>query len=114
MKSIMLILNDEYLQFTLLHSLHRKYRITRCDSNSAVNALAAQHPDAVVMDLFLVETNGFSILEALEFRPQVVIMLTPLVTQSILDTADQLGCRLILKPCSVNYILSQLKERMGG
>jgi len=113
LKTILFILESDHLQTALWEELQKTHLVLSCSAEDATAKIRYQQPDAMILDLFLPGLDGFSILETLEFRPQVVIMLTPLVTQSILDTADQLGCRLILKPCTVKHILSQLKERMG-
>ena len=75
------------------------------DGGSVARQVEALRPDAVVTDLQLHGTSGWSVIEAVKdlaaARPIPVVLLTGYASADIDERAQSLGCAAVLtKPCT--------------
>ena len=87
---------------------------------NAVERIHAFRPDILVLSTMLPGNDGFHILRTLQsagVRP-CVLMLTPLVTDYILEMATELDVSYMMcKPCNMNAIIScicDMQDRLAG
>ena len=82
----------------LLPDLTKQYAVTWCHHAGQAAALLEQSFDGLVLDLFLQDTDGLSLLQALKDRlPPVVLALTAFYSPYVLQAAEELGVGYILR-----------------
>ncbi len=71
----------------------------------ALEQIEVLHPDLLVIFLSLPYKDGLTVLKESSFKPPAIIALTNLLTNSIINTASDLGVLdLIPIPCSMEYL----------
>lgn len=113
MEKVLLILESDSMQKALEDSLTR-FHIRACKAGKAADVLAQFRPDALVLDLFLPGTDGFTILESCgALLPPTILLLSVLDSGYVQKRASQLGVDFIIqKPCPVDYIVNHLSNML--
>lgn len=113
MGKILLILESDTIQKPLTESLSY-YEIHVCQANEAPDTLAQLQPDALILDLFLPGTDGFTLMEDCQsLLPPVVLLLSVLDSDFVRKKAAQLGASFIIrKPFTINYVVRHLTDMM--
>ncbi len=93
--------------------------LTHANGETAVDAVRAAAPDAVVLDVMLPGRSGYEILQDLRADPAFaalpVLILTARGQKKDRDLADKLGAtRFMTKPFSNAEMLKALREIAGG
>lgn len=108
MEKMLIAVMSDALSGVLVQKLHNDYRITVChDGESAYNILREETYDILILDLNLPILDGLTVLERLDsLRPEMIIAITTLCSDYVLQTAMELGVwHILLKPCRVEAIL---------
>ena len=75
-----------------------------------ISVLDTLQPDALILDLRLYGMDGITVLQNARHKPPVILALTDIVTDSILESAADAGVQdVILIPCTIGYIIEHLK-----
>lgn len=113
MEKILLLLESDSLQKSLAEAL-TKYEVCGCKVNEVPEILAQFCPDALILDLFLPGTDGFTLMEDYEtLLPSTILLLSALDSDYVRKRAVQLGVDFIIqKPCSVEYIVQHLSNML--
>jgi len=78
MKKILLILESEIMQRSLLEAL-TNYDVRACHVGESADTIIQFQPDALVLDLFLSGTDGFTLMETCrDHLPSVILLLSVL------------------------------------
>ena len=112
METVLLVLDSEEMQRALSEALRERYNVRLCHSSQVRNEILAHRPGALVLDLFLSGTDGFSVLGNIrDCLPPVVLMLTPLISTYIAQTAADLGVGFLVRfPCTASTITTHLND----
>lgn len=96
----------------LLPDLTGRYDVTWCRPGEAAAALLQQNVDGLILDLFLPDTDGLSLLQSLQHRlPPVVLALTAFYSPYVLQAAEELGVGYVLRyPFAPNAFFDRLED----
>lgn len=96
----------------LLPDLTGRYDVTWCRPGEAAAALLQQNVDGLILDLFLPDTDGLSLLQSLHHRlPPVVLALTAFYSPYVLQAAEELGVGYVLRyPFAPNAFFDRLED----
>lgn len=113
MEKILLILESDAMCNALSEVLINCEVLT-CKTDEAPEILAEFCPDALILDLFLPGTDGFTFIEYHKaLLPSAILLLSVLDSDYVQKRAAQLGVDFIFrKPCSVNYIVRHLADML--
>jgi DNA-binding response OmpR family regulator len=107
-----LIVDDEYLTTKLLRTLLELEGFTiisTSDQQQVVEMVRAEHPDLVIMDVYLDDKDGLEILQVIRNKSS-----TPILMTSGLDRSDeclQAGANaFLLKPFNRAQLLKAIRE----
>lgn len=114
MQTLLIADNNEVFLQQLSQAFLPYYRVLCCNNGRDALALLQQETcDCLLLDLMLPELDGLTLLEtavSLDIRP-VVLVISPLFTQYILESAEALGVAyMIRKPCTVQTIVSRMLD----
>jgi DNA-binding response OmpR family regulator len=89
---------------------------TALDGAEALTCIAADRPDAVVLDISMPEVSGIDVLESLAAEPGLcdipVLVLTARVDQAQL--VGRLGCPVMEKPFSPTDLTRRVEALIAG
>ena len=110
-EKILLILESETMCKALSEALIN-YEVYSCKVDAVSEVLAEFCPDALILDLFLPGTDGFTLMEDHHtLLPPAILLLSVLDSDYVQKRAAQLGVDFIIrKPCSVDYIARHLAD----
>lgn len=114
MRTLLIADSNEAFRRQLAIAFVPYFRVLTCGTGQqALEILCTEHCDCLVLDLMLSELDGISMLElavARGIRP-VVIAISPLFTQYIIDAAESLGIGyLIRRPCTVQAVVTRMLD----
>ncbi len=117
-KKLILAVDDIPVNQTLLKSQLRfsEYDvITASNGKEALQKIAADHPDAVLLDIMMPGMDGFDVLEAIRQNPETeelpVIMLTSLSEMEHHAHATMKGANgYLTKPLVTNQLIASLDK----
>lgn len=114
MRRVLLVLDSEDLQLSLMDLLGGRYEVFICNGDHARDELLRCHYDALVLDLFLPGVDGFSVLKQIrDCRPPVILLLTAYVTPYVLQEAANLGVGFAIRiPCTARTAADRLIDMM--
>ena len=114
MRTVLLVLQSEEFRLALQNALSDHYDIFSAKNPVEGAALLDQRPDALLLDLFLPGTDGFSFLQENRRKlPPAVLLFTTLNNSSILQTAADLGVStVLLKPCALSSVQKWLEVQL--
>lgn len=110
MRKALIIMKQDSLQEALLRELGRDFDVLTC--GRAEDVPAHFRPDVLVLDLFLPGMDGLTFLrQRRDELPPVIVVLSMLTSQIVLDTLEQLGVTAVIrKPCTVEAVLSAMRN----
>lgn len=109
MHRVLIVLDSEDIATILHKELSSFCEVEICDSATAAETIDHYQPDALILDLFLPGTDGFQILQHIDYNIPSIILLTVLVSSNIILRAADLKIDYIfLKP----FKLSALSKRL--
>lgn len=114
MRRVLIVMQqDDCLLYALRKTLERDYDVIAADAAEGGKFLK-QQPDALILDLFLDETDGLTFLrQNRESLPAAVIVMSVYVNSDILDALAELGVsRVIRMPCTVSEVVKQLDKAL--
>ena len=111
MEKILLILESDTMCKALSEALI-SYEVLSCKADEVPEILAKFRPDALILDLFLPGTDGFTLMEDHNaLLPPAILLLSVLDSDYVQKRAAQLGVDFIIrKPCSADYIVRHLAD----
>ncbi len=83
------------------------------DGQQAVQLLAEQRPDVLIMDLMLTKVDGMSVLESVSVMPEkpVTMVISAMVTDYAVSQSMALGAAYVMpKPCDFRAVVERLRE----
>lgn len=102
-----LIATGEYFGSRLARELGGDYDVHLCsDGDTALRLLEQLRPEGLVLQLDL----GLEVLERAAYRPPVILVITPLVSDIVLQELQKQGVAYIFTtPCKVSSVVKTLK-----
>ena len=112
MRKILVIMESASLYPSLLNTLNGEYEMTLCCSAEEAMQLLQHEYDGMIVDLFLSETDGLTLLEnTQEYLPPVILVLTKLISPYILQSLETLGVGYVIRiPCHVSEVKVRLDD----
>lgn len=109
---LLLAIKSEVIAEALLPSLP-EYSVHICHTGTEARILLDRlRPDAVILDLCLPVMDGLSVLRQARYKPPVILALTNLLTDDVLQAAAEAGIQdVILKPCTMRHITEHLEQQ---
>jgi DNA-binding response OmpR family regulator/DNA-binding CsgD family transcriptional regulator len=119
-----LVVDDEpdivlFIQVNLEMSGHEV--CTAADGRSALAAVQAERPDAVILDVMMPQLDGWGVLKELKADPDAAIRTIPVLMLTALDTDQdharggiEGAVRYLTKPIAPDDLLLGLDEVLGG
>lgn len=110
MQKVLVILKSDDLGLALRDALKHYFEVITCDNAVTGSEMLQHQPDALVLDLFLPETDGISFLKNNpNSHPRVIVMLTSYISSDIVQAMSDSGVDYaIRKPCPISTITSHL------
>ena len=108
---LLLAITSEELAATLAPFLSQ-YNIHTCHNGTeALTLLDTIQPEAVILELCLPVMDGLSVLRQACHKPPVILALTNLCTDKVIQNALASGIQdMILKPCTIGHIVAHLEQ----
>lgn len=96
----------------LAEQLSSNYQVHICHIGAeAITLIDRLHPDILILYLLLPDTDGITVLHNISYMPDVIIALTKLSNEGVLQTAFDAGAQdVILIPATIRYIVSRLEQ----
>ncbi len=111
MKKILIADKSEDLCAVLARSFRRNFKVFSCHDGARALELARQErPDILVLDLFLPQLDGLTVLRELsDARPPAVLALSDVPSGYVYQSATDLGAKLImLRPFRAQAVYSHV------
>ncbi len=109
-KKILVVEDDAELRKIIIDQLIDEYVITSAeDGEDAIAQIAANRPDAIVLDLLLPKLDGFGVLEKLRAMPEQelahipVVVVSNLSDQASMDKANQYHIEEYFVKSDINF-----------
>lgn len=98
------VITDLLLDILSEHDVHI------CDTGTdAVSILDTLRPDLLILDLRLRGMDGITVLRKTHHKPSLILALTDLITDSVLEAAADAGIQdVLLIPCMIQHITEHL------
>ena len=96
---------------TALADTLTQYEVHSCHTGTeALALLESLRPDMLILELSLPVISGLTVLQKTIYKPPVILALTNLVTENILQVAANAGIQdMLLLPCPVRLIIKHLE-----
>lgn len=118
METLLIAETSEAFAQALTAALSQHYRIHTCsDGKTALQLLETLRPHAVILNLALPWMDGLQVLRTASYKPPVVLALTTVVSNYILQSAKDAGAGyVIIVPCTVRCVVQNLQQmqRLAG
>lgn len=111
MHKILIAVSSKTIASVLAERLSPQWDIRICsDSDSATYALQTEHPDALILDLFLTGKNGLSVLaDCFPDLPPAIVALTPILNSYTEACAARWGVDYIFQvPVDIDLLVACL------
>lgn len=110
MKTVLIVEPNEELRISLRKALQNRYLVYACRDGSEAMSFMHLAPDVLILDLLLSEIDGLTFLERVShMRPEHVIVITPIISNSILHRLSALGVDAVVrKPCRIEAIVDSV------
>ena len=117
-KKIMIIEDDRFLSSLMKARLEKEgFSVTQAfDGEEAIQALKAEMPALVILDLIMPKVTGFEVLQMISITPQLdkvpVVIVSNLAQDSDIEKARQLGAReyFIKVKISIDDLIGKIKS----
>ena len=112
MQKLLIAIRSVGLTDALTQALSSHFDIHRCNTGTdACRLLNSLQPDALVLDLRLPDSDGFSALRSCHHKPPVILAVTDFNNYEVQQSAYDAGIHaLVMIPCSARHIAESLKE----
>lgn len=110
MRKILIAHKAEEFTGPLAAALQAKYDVHICHAGpDALTMLDSVRPDILVIHLSLPVVTGLDVLRCAHHRPGVIIALTNILIQAVVDAAAEAGVDVIFPtPCTIRSVLKQI------
>lgn len=110
MAKLLVAVKSESLRAALAEAL-TQHEVHSCHTGAdALALLESLWPDILMVELSLHVITGLTVLQETRYKPPVILALTNLVTESVLQAAANAGVQdMILLPCTVQNIVRHLE-----
>ena len=110
MAKLLIAVKSEIISAVLAEAL-AQYEVHSCHTGAdALALLESLRPDIFIVELSLPVITGLTVLQETRHKPPVILALTTLVTESILQAAANAGVQdMILLPCTARRIIAHLE-----
>lgn len=114
-----IVIADASVEFSqsLRQDLESEYSVILCHSGkAALNAIRAQVPDLLVMDLMLPEIDGLSLLEILQAEQirTTVMVITRFLSPYVAENTARFGIAYaMLKPCDLSATQHRIRDLLS-
>ena len=110
MAKLLIAVRLENLGTALAETL-TQYEVYNCYTGAdALTLLETLRPDIFLVEFSLPVISGLTVLRETHYKPPVILALTNLITESVLQAASNAGVQdMILLPCSVRHIIRHLE-----
>ena len=114
MRKVLIVHNPGPVTDILSDHLRGNYEVTVCHTGAdAITLIDRLHPDILILYLSLLDIDGITVLHSASYMPDVVLALTNLATDNVLQAAFEAGAQdVILVPASIHYIVSRMEQLM--
>ena len=124
MKKILLIEDDkDYSDVLRMRFEKTGYRVvTLFDGAEAVNVAKEEHPDLILLDIFMPETDGFTTLKSLKAdrqsepgKAQPIAMIPTIVMTGKAPMMEEMvrfegACEFMTKPVDINELMRKIRK----
>lgn len=84
---------------------------TAPDRHTAQAYLAMLRPDALIIDISLPDGTGIDLLQQIDDKPPVILLLTRFVSGTLIRSAELAGVGYIIQlPCTAEVVVDRLEE----
>lgn len=96
---------------TALANVLTHYEVSVChNGRDALRLLESLRPDIFIVELSLPVVTGLTVLQETHYKPPVILALTNLVAENVLQAAANAGVQdMILLPCPIRHIFRRLE-----
>lgn len=110
MTRLLIAVKSEIMRAALADALTH-YEVSVChNGRDALGLLESLCPDIFIVELSLPVVTGLTVLRRTCYRPPVILALTNLITENIMQAAADAGVQdMILLPCPVRHIIKHLE-----
>ena len=107
----LLIAAESGILSTVLAKALTQYEVHSCHTGAdALTLLESLRPDIFIAELSLPGITGLTVLQKSPYKPPVILALTNLNTESVLQAAANVGVQdMVLLPCPVQHITAHLE-----
>lgn len=111
MENLLIAIRSEALAAALSDAL-TQYHVHICHNGpQAVKMIGTIRPKILILDLRLPVLDGLSVLHRADYTPPVILGLTDILMDSVLQYAHSAGIgNVVLLPCSASHIVHQLND----
>ena len=111
MAKILIAVKSEIIGNVLSEAL-TQYKVYSCHTGvDALALLESLRPDIFIVELSLPVISGLTVLQESRYKPPVILALTNLATENVLQTAVNAGVQdMILLPCTFRHIIVRLEK----
>lgn len=112
MQKVLIAESSEIFRKSLTAALSPYYEVHTCSAGmDAVKRIDQLRPDVLIIDLLLPQIDGISVLQAVSYKPAIILALTTVATESVLEAATGAQAdSVILKPCTVRLVMDTLEQ----
>lgn len=112
MRKLLIAVSLDCMLETLIKELHSQYHIYRCSTGvEALSLLETVRPDTLIIYLSLPDMNGLTVLRKAMYKPPIILAISNLVNDFVMQTAVNLGVQgIVLIPCTIKYIVDSLTQ----
>lgn len=112
MRKILAVTGSEDLRDILYRTMRNEFDLTICGSALDCMNLLQEDFDGMILDLFLPETDGLTLLERMaDRRPPVILVLTRLYSDYILQALESCGVGYVIRiPCPIEEVKNRMND----
>lgn len=112
MRKVLIVHNPGPLTNILADHLRGNYGVTVCHTGAdAITLIDRLHPDILILYLSLPDIDGITVLRRSGYTPDVILALTNLATDNVVQATFDAGVQdIILIPSSVHYIIERMEQ----
>lgn len=113
MAKLLIAVKSEMIRSILAETL-TQYEVHSCHTGAdALALLDSLRPDVFIVELSLPVVTGLTVLQTTRYKPSVILALTSLATENVLQAAAEAGAQdVILIPCTIRHITKHLEALM--
>lgn len=112
MPTVLIIIESNPLQNTLLRAIAHNFAVTACNNAASAAVLLTSEPDALILDLSSIGSDGLAFLSQHESQlPPVVLVLSCVTSPDVLLHLSRLPVDAVIRiPCTAAEVVRRLNE----